>query len=69
MQDMSRAPMPMRAPAEKPRARVVAGSCAAFFSAVAHTVCTVAGKGGTINHHSTRSEAHTKHSFQSSTDV
>ena len=37
-QDMSRAPMPMRAPAEKPRTTVVVGSCDAFFSAVAHTV-------------------------------
>jgi len=37
--DMSRAPMPMRAPAENPRTSVVLRSCAAFFSAVARTVC------------------------------
>mmetsp|Transcript_7960 Transcript_7960/g.35153 ORF Transcript_7960/g.35153 Transcript_7960/m.35153 type:complete len:256 (+) Transcript_7960:3399-4166(+) len=43
--DMSKAPMPMRAPAEKPRTRVVLRSCAAFFSAVARTALKTAGGG------------------------
>mmetsp|Transcript_2842 Transcript_2842/g.9238 ORF Transcript_2842/g.9238 Transcript_2842/m.9238 type:complete len:243 (-) Transcript_2842:186-914(-) len=40
--DMRSAPMPMSAPAEKPRSSVVAGSCAAFFSAAATTVSNTA---------------------------
>ena len=35
----------MSAPAENPRTSVVVGSCAAFFSAVAHTVLNTAGGG------------------------
>ena len=45
MQLISKAPMPMSAPAENPRTSVVVGSCAAFFSAVAHTVLNTAGGG------------------------
>ena len=45
MQLISKAPMPMSAPAENPRTSVVVGSCAAFFSAVAHTVLNTAGEG------------------------
>ena len=42
---IKRAPRPTSAPAENPRTNVVAGSCAAFFSAAVHTVLKTAGGG------------------------